>query len=107
MIESKKIDTVQSNVIGKIDSDALKMEESFKNDLPLRVTQHADSHIWIVEINFGSVSCDSVDKLVATNTALSEKIIAISMVSNFLNSIMDIYFILFYSTAGFLYIRAL
>ena len=92
----KKIDTVQSKVIGKIDSVALKMEESFKNDLPLRATQHADYHRWIVESNFGSVSCDSVDKLVATNTALSEKTIAISMVSTFFNSIMDIYFILYY-----------
>ena len=66
----KKIDTVQSKVIGKIDSVALKMEESFKNDLPLRATKHADYQRWIVEAHFGSVSCDSVDKLVATNTAL-------------------------------------
>jgi hypothetical protein len=59
------------------------MEESFKNDLPLKATKHANYHRWIVESNFGSVSCDTVEKLIATNTALSDKTIAISMVRSY------------------------
>jgi hypothetical protein len=56
------------------------MEESFKNDLPIKANMHANYHRWIVESNFGSVSSDTVEKLIATNTTLSDKKIAISMV---------------------------
>jgi hypothetical protein len=76
----KKLDGLGSTVIEKLDSVSKRMEESFKNDLPLKATKHANYHRWIVESNFGSVSCDTVEKLIATNTALSDKTIAISMV---------------------------
>ena len=76
----KKLDGLGSKVIEKLDSVSKRMEESFKNDLPLKANKHANYHRWIVESNFGSVSCDSVEKLIATNTALSDKTIAISMV---------------------------
>ncbi|KAK4005655.1 hypothetical protein OUZ56_010697 [Daphnia magna] len=76
----KKLDGLGSTVIEKLDSVSKRMEESFKNDLPLKATKHANYHRWIVESNFGIVSCDTVEKLIATNTALSDKTIAISMV---------------------------
>jgi hypothetical protein len=76
----KKLDGLGSTVIEKLDSVSKRMEESFKNDLPLKATKHANYHRWIVESNFGSVTCDTVEKLIATNTALSDKTIAISMV---------------------------
>ncbi|EFX63913.1 hypothetical protein DAPPUDRAFT_334825 [Daphnia pulex] len=56
----KKLDWLGSKVMEKLDSVSKRMEESFKNDLPLKATKHANYHRWIVESNFGSVSCDTV-----------------------------------------------
>ena len=52
----KKLDGFGSKVIEKLDSVSKRMEESLKNDLPIKANMHANYHRWIVESNFG-VSC--------------------------------------------------
>lgn len=82
---------MEKNIDDKLNFVVKKMEEVLKHDLPFKASQHFEYHKLMVETNFSNVTCDSVEKLIAMNVALTEKSLSVSMVSFFHMHVLSIY----------------